>query len=289
MSSFEPEALIEAVPYLLKFKQKIVVIKMGGSFLDNEIGQSAFIKDAALLRVLGLQIVIVHGGGKRISEKLAFHGIESHFVDGYRITDDKTMDVVEMTLSGSIGKNIVNQLQLSGVKAVGLNGKDGQMMLARSKVHIHQGERVDLGHVGEIVSVDTALIRLLLKEEYVPVISPIGYDGTGRTYNLNADTAAAAIAGALQAEKLILMTDVDGVYKAYPNPDSLIREMSLNHCRSLIEHQAVAGGMIPKLSSVVEALESGVKSAHIINGSRPHSLITEIFSHEGIGTMISAF
>ncbi len=286
MPMFNPEPLIEAVPYLLKFRQSIFVIKMGGSFLEDVAGQKAFIEDIALLSLLGIQIVVIHGGGKAINEKLKNHGIESQFIEGYRVTDEKTMDVVEMTLSGSIGKRIVHQLQLAGIKAVGLNGKDGQMIQAEAKCLEKNQQKIDLGHVGNVVKVDTELLSLLIREAYIPVISPIGYDLKGGTYNLNADIAASAIAGALKAEKLILMTDVDGVYRAYPDESSLISQMTASECRRLCESQALKGGMIPKLTCAVEAIESQVGSVHIINGSKPHSLLSEIFSNEGIGTMI---
>lgn len=281
-----PEVLIEAVPYILGFRQKIMVVKMGGSFVEHEIGKSAFIEDIALLSLLGMKVIIVHGGGKEISARLNRLGLKSHFEDGYRVTDEEAMDEVEMTLSGRIGKELVLRLNQSGVKATGINGKDGLLIRAKKKRLQREDEWVDLGQVGDVAEINPEMIEILLAHDYIPVVSPIGYDEAGLTYNINADNVASALAGALKAEKLILMTDVDGVYTDYPNKDSFVSKLSEKDCLTMIEHNKDLGGMRPKLTCAVEALNSGVHSVHLINGSTAHSLLTEIFSNEGIGTMI---
>lgn len=287
MPNFIPDQLIEAVPYIIRFQGKTFVVKMGGSFMEDKVAMTALYEDIVVLSLLGIKIVIVHGGGKAINEKLKLHGIESRFVSGYRYTDAKTMDVVEMTLSGSIGKDIVFNLQQSGLKAVGLGGKDGHLMKATPKRFEGADGIVDLGFVGDVEKIETDLLSLLVDHGYIPVVSPIGYDDDGNTYNINADSAASAVAAALKAEKLILMTDVDGIYRDYPDKATLIKWMDLEACHALCEEGLLEGGMIPKLECAIDAMENGVASVHMINGSWRHSLLTEVFSNEGIGTMIT--
>lgn len=287
MPNFIPEYLIEAVPYIIRFKGKTFVVKMGGSFMEDQAAMQALYEDFVVLSLLGIKIVIVHGGGKAINERLKLHGVESKFVGGYRYTDALTMDVVEMTLSGSIGKDIVFNLQQAGLKAVGLNGKDGHLMKAAPKSIQTADGVLDLGFVGDVESVQTDLLKLLVDQNYIPVVSPIGYDDAGHTYNINADSAASAVAGALAAEKLILMTDVDGIYRDYPDKDTLIKTMDLRACHAFCDSGALKGGMIPKLECAISAITEGVKAVHMINGAWKHSLLTEVFSIEGIGTMIT--
>ncbi|HAS73860.1 MAG TPA: acetylglutamate kinase [Clostridiales bacterium UBA8960] len=287
MSNFIPDQLIEAVPYIIRFQGKMFVVKMGGSFMEDKDAMNALYEDIVVLSLLGIKIIIVHGGGKAINEKLMHYGIESHFIGGFRYTDSKTMDIVEMTLSGSVGKEIVFNLQQAGLKAVGLNGKDGHLMKAEPKRIETEEGLVDLGFVGEVEAIQTELLELLVAQNYIPVVSPIGYDDFGNTYNINADSAAAAVAGAIGAEKLILMTDVDGIYGEFPKKETLIKMMDLSESYALCDEGRLEGGMIPKLECAIAAIEGGVHSVHMINGSWKHSLLTEIFSNEGIGTMIT--
>lgn len=282
-----PEILIEAVPYILGFRQKVMVVKMGGSFIEHEAGKAAFIEDIALLSLLGMKVIIVHGGGKEISARLNRLGLQSKFESGYRVTSEEVMDEVEMTLSGRIGKELVLKLNQSGVKAAGINGKDGLLIKAVRKVLTRDNETVDLGQVGDVEAINPEIIKMLVSNDYIPVVSPIGYDELGNTYNINADDVAAAIAGALEAEKLILMTDVDGVYLDYPNPESFQSKLDMKACKSILENDKNLGGMGPKLNCALDALASGVHSVHLINGSVAHSLLLEIFSDSGVGTMIT--
>lgn len=283
-----PEMLIEAVPYILGLKQKVVVVKMGGSFLEHLEGKDAFIQDISLLQLLGMKVIVVHGGGKEISARLSRLGLESVFESGYRVTSDETMDEVEMTLSGRIGKELVLKLNRSGVKAAGINGKDGLLIHARKKYMTSPEGPIDIGQVGDVEAINPEIIKMLLSNDYIPVVSPIGYDQDGNTYNINADAVASALAGALKAEKLILMTDVDGVYLDYPKEESFKSLLSQSECIEILKENTNLKGMGPKLECALEALSSGVKSIHIINGSVPHSLLIEIFSDKGIGTMITA-
>lgn len=282
-----PEMLIEAVPYILGLKQKVIVVKMGGSFLEHQEGKDAFIQDISLLQLLGMKVILVHGGGKEISARLDRLGLESVFESGYRVTSDEAMDEVEMTLSGRIGKELVLKLNQSGVKATGINGKDGLLINARKKYLEGPDGLIDLGQVGDVAQINPEIIEMLLANDYIPVVSPIGYDQEGNTYNINADAVASAIAGALKSEKLILMTDVNGVYLDYPNEASFKSQLSQAACEALLKDSIELKGMGPKLECALEALAADVKSVHIINGSVAHSLLTEIFSDKGIGTMIT--
>lgn len=282
-----PEMLIEAVPYILGLKQKVIVVKMGGSFLEHSSGKEAFIKDISLLQLLGMKVIIVHGGGKEISARLERIGIETVFESGYRVTSDAVMDEVEMTLSGRIGKELVLRLNQTGVKATGINGKDGLLIHAKKKYIEGDSGPIDIGQVGDVVQINPEILEMLLANDYIPVVSPIGFDPEGNTYNINADAAAAAIAGAMQSEKLILMTDVNGVYLDYPDEATFQSTLSQSACEALLRGKTELAGMRPKLECALEALSADVKSVHMINGSVPHSLLTELFSDKGIGTMIT--
>ncbi len=273
--------LIEATSYIKEFSGKTFVIKFGGSAMVDEEMKKLLIKDIVLFKLLGINIVIVHGGGPFIKEALDKIGKETHFVDGLRYTDSETMEIVEMVLSGKINKEIANSIQANGMQSVGISGKDGNMLIAKKK----EGENGDLGFVRDIVSVDTELIETLIDKGYIPVISPVAKDENFDTYNINADYAAAEIASTLNAQKLIFITDIKGVMKDINDEDSLISLMDLKLARENIENNVISGGMIPKVECCIKAVENGTKQVHIIDGRMKHSMILEIFTNEGIGTM----
>ena len=278
------EILIEAIPYIRKFAGETVVIKYGGSAMVDERLKKAVIKDVAMLKYLGLNPIIIHGGGKEITAMLDRIGKETQFVDGLRVTDAETAGVAEMVLSGSIGKSLVENLESVGIRACGINGKDGHTLMAKKKI---DDKGRDLGFVGEIVNVDKTLIDTLISAGFVPVISPVGVDAFSQTYNVNADYAATAIAGALNAQKLVFMTDVEGILRDKDDPKSIIRRMNAREAVELIEEGVIKGGMIPKVECCLEAIRKGVKSVHVLDGRLPHSILLEIFTAEGIGTMLT--
>jgi acetylglutamate kinase len=275
------QILVEALPYIRAFSDKTVVIKYGGAAMENDALKASFAKDVTLLRFIGVRAVIVHGGGPQIGQMLARLGKQTEFVDGVRVTDDETMDVVEMVLGGMINAEIVSLIGASGGQAIGLTGKDAGGFLRVTKL-LGPGGR-DLGRVGTPERVDVSLIRTLTKDGFIPVIAPVGVDAAGDTYNVNADTAAGAIAEALDAEKLILLTDVVGVLD---EEMSLIQQMSAADVQRAIRDGSVKGGMIPKLECAVHALENGVTAAHVIDGRVPHALLLEIFTDGGVGTKL---
>ena len=277
------EVLVGAIPYIRKFRNETVVIKYGGSAMVDAQLKKSVIRDIAMLKYLGLNPIVVHGGGKEISSLLAKMGKESVFVDGLRVTDSETATVAEMVLSGSIGKSLVENLEAVGIKACGINGKDGHALVAK-KLLDDKGR--DLGFVGEIESVDTTLINTLIEAGFVPVISPVGVDAYSQTYNINADYAASAIAGAMNAEKLVFLTDVEGILKDKDDPSSKITRMNAGEAKRLIAEGIIKGGMIPKVECCLDALEKGVQTVHVLDGRLPHSILLEIFTAEGIGTMM---
>ncbi len=277
------EVLVGAIPYIRKFRNETVVIKYGGSAMVDAQLKKSVIRDIAMLKYLGLNPIVVHGGGKEISSLLAKMGKESVFVDGLRVTDSETATVAEMVLSGSIGKSLVENLEAVGIKACGINGKDGHTLVAK-KLLDDKGR--DLGFVGEIESVDTTLINTLIEAGFVPVISPVGVDAYSQTYNINADYAASAIAGAMNAEKLVFLTDVEGILKDKDDPSSKITRMNAGEAKRLIAEGIIKGGMIPKVECCLDALEKGVQTVHVLDGRLPHSILLEIFTAEGIGTMM---
>lgn len=273
--------LVEALPYIKKFNGKIVVIKYGGSaMVDDEIKEKV-IEDIVLFKLVGFKPVIVHGGGKEISKTLNTMGIESEFYNGLRVTSKETVDVVEMVLSGKVNKNIVQLIQNHDLNAVGISGKDGKTLKVDKKVV----EGKDIGYVGEVKEVDTSLIYSLINNDFIPVIAPVGTDDSGETYNINADYAASAIAGALKAEKLIFLTDVEGVLKDKDNPESLISQIKVSEVDALIQDGFISGGMIPKVMCCSYGIEKGVKNVHILDGRVEHSMLLEIFTNSGVGTM----
>ena len=272
------DVLIEAIPYIRKFAGTTVVVKYGGSAMVDEKLKKSVIKDIALLKYIGLKPVVVHGGGKEITALLDRLGKETQFVDGLRVTDAETAGVAEMVLSGSIGKSLVENLESVGVEACGINGKDGHTLQARKKVD-EKGR--DLGFVGEIEKVDIHLIETLLEAGYVPVISPVGVDSYSQTYNINADYAASAIAGALNAQKLVFLTDVEGILRDKDDPSTIIRRMSAQEAIDMIADGTINGGMIPKVECCLDALRKGVRTVHVLDGRLPHSMLLEIFTADG--------
>ncbi len=278
------EILLEAIPYIQKFNDKRVIIKYGGSAMSCESIRKSVIKDIAMLKLLGLKPIIVHGGGKDISKMISAMGKESVFLDGLRVSDEETVNIAEMVLVGSIGKKLVLDLEREGINAISIEGKDGHTLKAKKKVDT-KGR--DLGFVGEIVKVDTSLIEALLEKDYVPVISPIAFGEDGETYNINADYGASAIAGALKCQKLVFLTDVEGILKNPKDPKTKITKLTKADAISYIEDGTIVGGMIPKVNCCLDALEKGVKSVHILNGKTPHSILLEIYTTKGIGTMFT--
>lgn len=272
--------LIEALPYIERFAGKTLVIKYGGSLISGEERHTSFAKDIALLKYVGINPVIVHGGGKEISRWMSRLGKESVFIEGLRYTDPETMEITEMILSGKIGKEIATSINRNGGKAVSLSGKDGGLLVAK---RIQSKAGADLGLVGDIESVDVHLLEVLTEAGYIPVISSIASTKEGDTLNMNADYVAAGIAGALEAQKLIYMTDVDGIKK----DGALVSSLDVPSARELLKHPDIKGGMLPKLECCLKALEAGAKQVHIINGTIQHSVLLEVFTNLGIGTMIA--
>ena len=275
------ETLIEALPYIQRFNRKIIVIKYGGSAMVDEELKRHVIQDAVLLKLVGFKPILVHGGGKEISKWVQKSGMEPRFVNGLRVTDEPTMEIAEMVLN-RVNKSLVQLVNELGVRAVGVSGKDGCMLKCRKK--LSGGE--DIGFVGEITEVDPKLIYDLLEKDFLPIICPIGYDEEFKSYNINADDAACAIARALKAEKLAFLTDVEGVYRDFSDKSSLISEMTVEEARDFIGSGNAGGGMLPKLTNCIDAIENGVSRVHILDGRIPHCLLLEIFTNKGIGTAI---
>ncbi len=274
--------LSEALPYIQRFTNRTIVIKYGGAAMKENILKTKVIRDIVFLACVGVRPVVVHGGGPEINSWLQKLNIEPLFRDGLRVTDAATMDVVEMVLAGRVNKDLVSLISRAGALAVGLCGKDGNLIQARPV------DKEGVGFVGEVTNVDTGLVESLVNSGYVPVISSVAADENGQAYNINADTVAGEIAAALQAEKLILLTDTPGILYDYHNPASLIKKLDIQKARNLIEEGIVSGGMIPKVNCCVRSLAQGVRAAHILDGRLPHSLLLEILTDEGIGSMIVA-
>lgn len=270
------DVLIEALPYIQQFEQKTFVIKYGGAVMEDEQLKSMVAQDVTLLRKIGIDVVVIHGGGKEITSLLQKLNIETKFVNGQRYTNEETRDVVQMVLAGSINKDIVRRINIHGGRAVGISGIDAGL------VSVKKYQQEDLGLVGEVIDVNTSLIKNLLRDGYLPVVAPIGVDENGTVYNVNADIAAGSIAGALEAAKLVYMTDVEGV-KA--NND-LIPHLTKEDAERFIKNKTIKGGMIPKVESALVAIDKGVQKVHIVDGRIPHALLLEIFTKEGVGTEI---
>ncbi len=275
------QVLVEALPYIQKFNRKIIVVKYGGSAMVDEELKRKVIQDVVLLKLVGFKPIIVHGGGKEISKWVTKSGMEPRFVNGLRVTDEPTMEIAEMVLN-KVNKSLVSLIEELGVKACGISGKDGGMLKVEKK--LSGGE--DIGYVGEITDVDTTLVTSLLKDDFLPVICPIGYDEDFHSYNINADDAACAIARAVSAEKLAFLTDIEGVYRDYNDKNTLISELSVSEARELLNGGTIGGGMLPKLNNCIDAIEHGVSRVHILDGRIPHCLLLEIFTNKGIGTAI---
>ncbi|MGB9937035.1 MAG: acetylglutamate kinase [Methanobacterium sp.] len=286
--------LIEALPYIKKFHNKKILIKYGGHAMIDEGAMESTARDTVLLKYVGMEPIVVHGGGPEISRAMAKIGKEPEFIEGLRITDKETMDIVKMVLVGKINTEIVSKIGLHGGKAVGLSGKDSRLIEADKKaphviVNNDTGEErmVDLGLVGEIRNINPDILNVLTERDYIPIISPIGVDDKGETLNLNADTVAGDMASKMDAEKLIILTDVPGILEDPKDPDSLLRKIRIDEIGELIKNGIITEGMLPKTLTCIKAIEDGVSSAHIIDGRVKHSILLEIFTKKGIGTMIT--
>jgi acetylglutamate kinase len=284
------EVLLEALPYLRRFQGQTLVVKYGGAAQQDPLLKQGFARDITLLQTLGIHVVLVHGGGPQIGSFLKELNIPTRFVEGMRVTDQRTMDIVEMVLAGKINKEIVNLINSAGGRAVGLSGKDGRLVEGQ-KLEFYRPredeppEIIDIGLVGEVTGVNTELIRTLLDQHFLPVIAPVGVSEQGDTLNINADLVAGAVAGALNAAKLILLTDVSGVLD---REGQLVSSLTRYQAVTMIENGAISGGMIPKIKCCLEAMEEGVTKAHILDGRVPHAVLLEIFTDSGVGTEIVA-
>jgi acetylglutamate kinase len=283
------EVLIEALPYIQRFRGKTIVIKYGGNAMVDETLKLGFARDVVLMKLVGVNPVIVHGGGPQIGKLLGRLGKDSVFVQGMRVTDSETMDVVEMVLGGLVNKEIVNFINRHGGSAVGLTGKDGdlirarQLVLRRDAPELAASEIVDLGHVGEVQSIDISVVNLLVQGNFIPVIAPIGVGDDGRAYNINADLVAGKLAEVLQAEKLLLLTNTPGLLDAQ---GTLIPELDVGRVEELTRQGVIHGGMLPKIRCAVDAVQAGVRTAHIIDGRVEHAVMLDLFTDEGVGTLI---
>ncbi len=275
------EVLIEALPYIQKFNRKIIVVKYGGSAMSNEELKRNVIKDVTLLKLLGFKPIIVHGGGKEISQWVGKIGKEARFVNGLRVTDEETMEIAEMVLS-KVNKSLVTMVQELGVKAVGISGKDGGLLTVDKKYADGQ----DIGFVGEIKDVNPKVLYDLLEKDFLPIVAPVGLDEGFATYNINADDAACAIAKAVGADKLVFLTDIEGLYKDINDKSSFISRITASDAEALIAGGLIGGGMLPKLNNCTSAIENGVNRVHILDGRIPHCLLLEIFTNSGVGTAI---
>jgi len=275
------EVLIEALPYIQQFNRKIIVVKYGGSAMSNEELQKNVIKDVTLLKLVGFKPIIVHGGGKAISQWVEKVGKEAKFINGLRVTDEETMEIAEMVLS-RVNKNLVRMVEELGVKAVGISGKDGGLL----KVDKKYADGQDIGFVGDIKEVDPKVIYDLLENDFLPIIAPTGLDDDFNTYNINADDAACAIAKAVGADKLVFLTDIEGLYKDINDKSSFISRLTASEADALIEGGYIGGGMLPKLGNCTSAIKNGVNRVHILDGRIQHCLLLEIFTNHGIGTAI---
>ncbi len=279
------EILIEALPYIQKLYGKTVVIKYGGNAMINEELKNSVMEDITLLKYIGMNPVVVHGGGPEINKALNNFNIKSEFINGLRITDATTMEIAQMVLVGKTNKEIVSLLNKMGGKAIGLCGVDGNLIECEQYKTVIDGKETDLGYVGKIININAKVLELISKDEYIPVVAPIGVGKDGKSYNINADTVAGEIAASLKAEKLMLLTDVEGV-KMSKESDTILSALTIKEVHDLIEKKVISGGMIPKVLGCIEALEKGVGRTHIIDGRIPHCILLEIFTYKGIGTML---
>ena len=274
------EVLIEALPYIQKFNRKVIVVKYGGSAMADEELKRNVIKDVTLLKLVGFKPIVVHGGGKDISKWIKKAGKEPEFVNGLRVTDAETMEIAEMVL-GKVNKSLVAMVSELGVKAVGISGKDGKLLTVEKKY----SDGKDIGFVGNVTEVDTKILWDLLDADFLPIVSPIGLDDNYDTYNINADDAACAIAKAMNADKLAFLTDVEGLYRDFNDPSSFISRLTVSEAEALLQDGVIGGGMLPKLQNCLDAIKTGVGRVHILDGRKAHSLLLEVFTDTGIGTM----
>jgi len=274
------EVLIEALPYIQKFNRKVIVVKYGGSAMTDEELKRNVIKDVTLLKLVGFKPIVVHGGGKEISNWVKKVGKEAQFINGLRVTDDETMEIAEMVLS-KVNKSLVSMVEELGVRGIGISGKDGGLLQVEKKYSDGQ----DIGYVGEITKVDTKILEDLLEKDFLPIVAPIGLDENYVTYNINADDAACAIAKAMGADKLAFLTDIEGVYQNPDDPSTFISRLTVSEAKEMIEKGYIGGGMLPKLNNCTDAIEAGVNRVHILDGRKMHSLLLEVFTNKGIGTM----
>ena len=273
--------LVEALPYIQKFNRKVIVVKYGGSAMVDENLKKSVISDVTLLKLVGFKPIIVHGGGKEISKWVGKVGKEPEFINGLRVTDEETMEIAEMVL-GRVHKSLVSMVESLGVKAIGISGKDGGLLKVKKKY----SDGKDIGYVGEISEVDPQILFDMMEKDFLPIICPVGLDDEFNTYNINADDAACAVARAVGANKLAFLTDIEGLYRDFNDKSSLISEIKVSEAKELIAGGTIGGGMLPKLSNCIDAIEAGVSRVHIIDGRIPHSILMEIFSDRGVGTAI---
>ena len=273
--------LVEALPYIQKFNRTGIVVKYGGSAMVDENLKKSVISDVTLLKLVGFKPIIVHGGGKEISKWVGKVGKEPEFINGLRVTDEETMEIAEMVL-GRVNKSLVSMVESLGVKAIGISGKDGGLLKVKKKY----SDGKDIGYVGEISEVDPQILFDMMEKDFLPIICPVGLDDEFNTYNINADDAACAVARAVGANKLAFLTDIEGLYRDFNDKSSLISEIKVSEAKELIAGGTIGGGMLPKLSNCIDAIEAGVSRVHIIDGRIPHSILMEIFSDRGVGTAI---
>jgi acetylglutamate kinase len=281
MNKGNNELNIQELLQINKYKGKTFVIKYGGSIMDNEVAKKTFLEDLTLMTCIGIKVVIVHGGGPEINKWLKRTGTQSKFIKGLRVTDSATMEIVEMVLSGNVNKRLSSSLSISGLNAIGISGKDSNLIKAKKKYIYEDNYKFDIGFVGDIVDINTDILISLIKSNYIPVISPIGSDKEGNSYNINADYAAAFISGALKAEKLLIMTDIDGVYTDITDSSTLLSSITVEETKEFIEKGIIYGGMIPKLECCVAAINKGTRNVHLVDGRKKHSLLTNIIKNAG--------
>jgi acetylglutamate kinase len=285
------QVLLEALPYIKEYFNKIVVIKMGGSMMENDAIMQSVLDDVILMKYVGIKVVLVHGGGKQITELMKERNIEVQFVDGMRVTSSEAIDVVKMVLIGNINTKIVSFLNRHGKVAVGVSGNDGGFIKCRKKIYKKDGKEIDLEFVGEIEDIDSIFIKNMLSNDYIPVIATLGSDSQGNIYNINADTCSSKIASSLSALKMILLTDVDGIMagngQSWQDNKRLISRLSAQKCDQMIKDGQISAGMIPKVKACIDSLKESVDRTHILNGTTEHSILVEIFTDKGIGTMIT--
>ena len=279
--------LLESLPYIKKYFNKVVLVKIGGSMMENDRIIKSVLDDLILMKYVGIKVVLVHGGGKQITKLMEEKGIKAQFVDGLRVTTEEVIGIVKMVLLGSINSKLVSFLNHHGNMAVGVSGNDANFIKCSKKICKKDGREIDLGYVGEIENIDRKFLDDILSDNYIPVIATLGVDGDGNSYNINADSCASDIAISLEAEKMIMLTDVDGIFDNAKDDMKLISRLTSRQCIDMIENGKISSGMIPKVKACMDALDAGVTRTHILNGIRDHSILVEIFTDSGIGTMIT--